>query len=124
MPCASGGVTLQEKRAASVRAMTDAREPQEHQERLAQLRHLQAATYQERLAQLRRLQAEFGKLWQGMRERVDRPCTVCGTIMRGVTKTRRYCSVACQSKAWRQRHPEYAERKRARRAARRTPPTE
>ncbi len=74
----------------------------------------------EQLAQLRRLQAEFGRIWQGLRERVDRPCAVCGTVMHGVVKNRKYCSVACQAKAWRQRHPDYVARRRARRQ---TPPT-
>jgi hypothetical protein len=73
---------------------------------------------QEQLAQLRRLQAEFGRIWQGMRERVTRQCAVCGAVMHGVVKNRKYCSVACQAKAWRQRHPDYAARRRAQRQAR------
>ena len=37
------------------------------------------------------------------RQRSDRPCTICGALMRGVLATRRYCSEACHSKAYRQR---------------------
>jgi hypothetical protein len=77
---------------------------------------------QEQLAQLRRLQAEFGRIWQGMRERVDRPCAVCGTVMHGVVKNRRYCSEACKSAAYRQRlGAAYWERRRAQRQARQRP---
>lgn len=73
--------------------------------------------YQERLAALRRLQSEFGRVWQGLRKRATRPCAVCGTVMEGVVGNRKYCSGACQAKAWRQRHPDYTIRRRLRRRA-------
>lgn len=65
-----------------------------------------------RLAQLRRLQSQFGRVWQALRKRESRPCVVCGTIMPNVVGNRRYCSAACQARAWRMRHPEYREKKR------------
>jgi hypothetical protein len=40
------------------------------------------------------------------RKTEDRPCAVCGKIMEAVIGKRRYCSVACHSKAARTRRKE------------------
>lgn len=72
-------------------------------------------SFEQQLEQLRRLQAQFGRVWQAMRKRASRPCVVCGTLMHNVVGNRRYCSAACQAKAWRRQHPEYREKKRQQR---------
>src|SRR3954452_23550537 len=49
-----------------------------------------------------------------LRQRVDRPCAVCGEIMPAALLERRYCSVSCRERARRQRQgQEIAARQRA-----------
>ncbi len=45
---------------------------------------------------------ETARALAAMRPRVSGICLVCGRIMRGYA-TRRYCSVACKSRAYRER---------------------
>ena len=45
-----------------------------------------------------------GRRAAAARQRVTKPCEICGTPMQGVLTTRRYCSGACNSKAHRRRH--------------------
>lgn len=43
------------------------------------------------------------------RQRVNRPCEVCGVEMRQVPRKRRYCGATCRQRAWYGRtHPRAA----------------
>jgi hypothetical protein len=50
----------------------------------------------------RKERSEFGRRLASLRKKVELACPQCGKAVRG-NKTRRYCSLACRQRAYRER---------------------
>jgi hypothetical protein len=70
---------------------------------------------------LREWMQELARRPRPRRQAITVTCGVCGRVFTASSRRRRYCSDACTAKAWRQRHPDYAARRRAQRQARQRP---